>query len=119
MGCRSLTIRGGGEMGFWRAWIAFLAGLSAEPGMVEQERPRAAGAVAVAYATFATDSAPPPSPAPSDCVCGGTCRNGVWKPDGRIEQACPCPKTCKCKSKPAGNPRANTPACPDGRCPVK
>lgn len=105
-------------MGLWQSWLALLASLAAEPQMVEQEHPRAAAAVAVAYASFASDGPAPPSPAPRECICGGTCRGGVWKPDGRIEQPCPCPASCKCKSK-AGNPRANTPACPDGRCPNK
>lgn len=107
----------------WRAWLAFLTWLAADPQMVEQERPRAAAAVAAAYATFAPGTEPAPSPAPRECICGGTCKNGVWKPDGNIEQPCPCPASCKCKSKPgspsAGNPRAITPACPDGRCNVR
>jgi hypothetical protein len=100
-------------MTLWQSILAFLASLAAEPGAVEAEHPRAAAAVAVAYAAYASDDDAPPAPA--ECVCGGTCRNGVWKPDGRIEQPCPC--TCeRCKKKP-GAP-AMVPMCPDGRCRV-
>lgn len=99
-------------MSLWQWILAFLAWLSADPQAIDLERPRAAGAVAVAYAAFAPDAeppAPPAPPAPAECACGGTCVNGYWKPDGRISQVCPCPKTCKCKSK----------ACPDGKCPTR
>jgi hypothetical protein len=92
-------------MSLWQIFIAFLTWLSASPAAVDLEQPRAAAAVAAAYATFA-EAEPEPAPAPSKCVCGGTCKNGVWKPDGRIEQPCPCPATCACKSG----------KCPDGRC---
>jgi hypothetical protein len=89
----------------WRWIVSWLVWLSADPAAIDLEAPRAAAAVAAARASMAT-GAPTPPPAPSDCVCGGTCKNGVWKPDGRIEQRCPCPASCKCKAK----------ACPDGRC---
>ena len=92
-------------MTLWQMLIAFLTWLSASPAAVDLEQPRAAAAVAAAYATFA-EAEPEPAPAPSKCVCGGTCKNGIWKPDGRIEQPCPCPATCQCKSG----------KCPDGRC---
>ena len=89
--------------------IAWLVWLSADPVAVDAEYPKAAAAVIAARASMAVDSQPPaPTPTPSECVCGGTCKNGVWKPDGRIEQRCTC--TCeRCKKKPG---------CPDGRCRV-
>jgi len=96
----------------WQAWLTFLASLAAEPGAVEAEHPRAAAACQAAYATFAVD-APQPAPAPVECVCGQTCVNGMWRPDGRILQPCNC--TCeRCKKKP-GKPAAT---CPDGKCPA-
>lgn len=89
----------------WRMLIAFLTWLSADPTALDTEHPRAAAAVAAAYASMNNEVVPEPAP-PNKCVCGGTCKNGVWKPDGRIEQPCPCPKTCACKSG----------KCPDGKC---
>lgn len=95
----------------WELLIWFLTWLSADPKVINAEQPRAAAAVTAAYATFATEASPPsPAPKPSECVCGGTCKDGYWKPDGRILQKCPCPQTCKCKS---------AAKCPDGRCPPK
>jgi hypothetical protein len=99
-------------LSLWRWLIAFLTWLSMEPNAMDREAPRSAAAVAYAYASLASgDSAPapaPPSPAPSGkCACG--CRDGVWKPDGKITEQCPCPASCPCK---AGK-------CPDGRCPPK
>lgn len=96
-------------MSLWQILLAFLTWLSATPAVVDTEQPRAAAAVAFAYSTFAEEAPPQPEPAPTPnkCVCGGTCKNGIWKPDGRIEQPCPCPATCQCK---VGK-------CPDGRCP--
>lgn len=84
----------------WRWIVSLLVWLSADPAALEQERPRAAAAVNLAAATLRRDSTPPapPAPTPTDCACGGTCKNGVWKPDGRIEMPCPCPKACPCKS---------------------
>lgn len=89
----------------WEWILAWLVWLSADPVAASAEHPRAAAAVAAARASMvAGDHAP--SPTPADCVCGGTCKNGVWKPDGRVEQRCDC--TCeRCKNKPG---------CPDGKC---
>jgi hypothetical protein len=100
----------------WKALLAFLTWLAADPAGPELEHAKAAGAVAVAYAAAAREPGPPPAPpAPPEpapqCACGGTCVNGYWKPDGRILQKCPDPATCPCKAKPAA------PACPDGKCP--
>lgn len=82
----------------WEWLIAFLTWLSADPAVFDDQQPRAAAATQAAYASFAADE-PEPPPAPTKCVCGGTCKNGIWKPDGRIEQPCPCPATCDCKNK--------------------
>lgn len=90
----------------WRWITAFLTWLSADPTALDTEQPRAAAAVAAAYASMNVDAPPAPAPAPSKCVCGGTCKNGIWKPDGRIEQPCPCPTTCPCKQA----------KCKDGTC---
>lgn len=89
--------------------IAWLVWLSADPVALDVEAAKAAAAVAAARASMAVDSQPPaPAPTPSECVCGGTCKNGIWKPDGRIEQPCNC--ACeRCKKKPG---------CPDGKCPT-
>jgi|688.fasta_scaffold533639_2 hypothetical protein len=91
----------------WEWILATLAALSADPVSASLEHPRAAAAVAAARASMvAGDAAPTPTPA--ECVCGRTCVNGVWKPDGRVEQRCTC--TCeRCKKKPG---------CPDGKCRV-
>jgi hypothetical protein len=95
----------------WKWILSWLVWLSAVPAAVDAERPKAAAAVAAARASLAGGGpAPAPTPAPSECVCGGTCVNGKWKPDGRIEQACPCPASCDCK-RPKGA------ECPDGKCP--
>lgn len=91
----------------WILWI--LAWLSSDAAAIDQEAPRAAAAVSAAMASMAPD-APSPTPAPpgpAKCICGGTCRNGIYKPDGHLEHPCPCPKSCPCK---AGK-------CPDGKCP--
>ena len=92
--------------------VAWLVSMSAAPGAVEMEHPRAAAAVAAARASMSTDGAQPTrAPAPAECVCGGTCKNGIWKPDGKIDQRCTC--TCeRCKKKPAA-------PCPDGKCPPR
>lgn len=97
----------------WRWLTAILTWLSADPAAIDREAPKAAAAVAVAYAAIGDDSpAPEPGPAPAACDCGQTCRGGVWKPDGRIEQKCDC--SCdRCRAE-----RAKSPApCPDGKCP--
>lgn len=89
--------------------IAWLVWLSADPVAVDAEHPKAAAAVAAARASMAIDAPPaPPWPAPQECGCGKTCVNGVWKPDGRIEQPCRC-QCERCKKKPG---------CPDGKCRV-
>lgn len=81
----------------WQWFLAWLVWLSSDPTEIDRQAPRAAAAVAAARASMeAGDHSPAPQPA--DCVCGGTCVNGKWKPDGRIEQACPCPVSCNCKS---------------------
>lgn len=93
----------------WEWLIAFLTWLSADPAVFDDQQPRAAAATQAAYASFAADE-PEPPPAPTECVCGGTCKNGIWKPDGRIEKPCPCPATCDCKNKKG---------CMSGSCPKK
>lgn len=93
----------------WEWFLAFLAWLAADPRTVNLEQPRAAAAVAAAYASMAQEEPAPPKPAPTDCVCGGTCKDGYWKPDGVIFQKCPCPAACACK-------QPKKAACPDGKC---
>lgn len=97
-------------MTLWRLLIAFLTWLSADAAAIDAERPKAAAAVAAARACLATSEPTPAPTPPSKCICGGTCVNGFWKPDGRVQIACPCPASCDCK-KPK--------ACPDGKCPTK
>lgn len=101
----------------WQAWLAFLASLAADPTAIDAEHPRAAAACQAAYASMAVD-APGPAPEPESCVCGKTCVNGYWKPDGRILQPCNC--TCeRCQKKP-GQPTViqGGATCPDGKCGV-
>lgn len=43
----------------WQTILALLASWSAEPAAVQKESPRAAAAVAVAYASFAPETVPP------------------------------------------------------------
>ena len=89
-------------MTIYRSILAFLASLSADPADVHREAPRAAAAVAAAYATFAPDVAPTPTPpAPAACGCGGKCVNGVYRPDGRIEMKCEKNCACGCRKSPA------------------
>lgn len=96
----------------WRWIISLLVWLSADPAAIDAERPKAAAAVAAARASLATSGpTPAPGPAPKDCVCGGTCVDGKWKPDGRVLVPCPCPGSCDCKK-----PKAIE--CPDGKCPT-
>jgi hypothetical protein len=86
-------------MSLWQWFVSWLVWLSADPAAIDLERPRAYAAVQVARATLLQDRAPPAPtpPAPTDCDCGATCVRGVWKPDGRVEQACRC--DCKrCQS---------------------
>jgi hypothetical protein len=92
-------------MTLWRYLIAILTWLSADPQAADLEHPKAAAAVSVARASMtpaAPAPTPTPTPTPQDCHCGATCRNGVWKPDGRVEQICRCPcERCK-RSRSAG-----------------
>jgi hypothetical protein len=91
-------------MTLYRSLLAFLASLSADPAEINREPPRAAAAVAAAYASLAPDAAPtpPPPPAPAKCGCGGKCSNGIYRPDGRIEMKCEanCPCGCRKSSAP-------------------
>ncbi len=88
-------------MTLYRSIIAFLASLSADPAEIDREPPRAAAAVAAAYASLAPDVAPTPPPAPSACACGGKCANGQYKPDGRIVMQCERDCPCGCRKSPA------------------
>lgn len=105
-------------MTFWRWLISLLVWLSSEPRAVQLEHPRAAAAVSAARASMATDKPAPPAPtppSPADCGCGQTCRNGVWKPDGRVEQICRCAcERCKKQRQQGRIPDK----CPDGKCPL-
>ena len=52
-------------MTIWHSLIAWLAALSADPAEIDREHPRAAAAVAAAYATFEQPLVPvPPAPKP-------------------------------------------------------
>lgn len=88
-------------MTIYRSLLAWLAALSADPAEIDREPPRAAAAVAAAYATFAPETAPTPPPAPAKCGCGGKCANGQYKPDGRIVMACEKDCSCACRKGPA------------------
>jgi hypothetical protein len=90
-------------MTLYRSLLAFLASLSADPAEIDREPPRAAAAVAAAYASLAPEVAPTPSPAPAPakCGCGGKCAAGVYKPDGRIEMKCEADCPCGCRKSPA------------------
>jgi hypothetical protein len=102
----------------YRAIVGFLVWLSAEPGAVDLERPRAAAAVSAAMASLAkaspTPAPTPPAPKPDECCgeCGG--KGYLVMPDGH-RVACPCPATCPCK--PQKSPQKPA-ACPDGKCPA-
>jgi len=81
--------------------MALAGWLSAPPAVpaIDAEPARCAAAVAVAYAAHAGDApapVPPPPPTP-EAPCGGTCSNGVYRPDGRIEARCgrDCPCGCQ------------------------
>ena len=81
-------------MTLYRSLLAWLAALSADPAEIDREPPRAAAAVAAAYATFVPETAPAPPPAPAACGCAGKCADGRYKPDGKIVMSCEkdCPK---------------------------
>ena len=87
-------------MTIYRSLLAFLASLSADPAEIDREPPRAAAAVAAAYATFAPEAAPTPPPAPAACGCGGKCANGQYRPDGKIVMKCE-PNCPGCRKSPA------------------
>ena len=89
-------------MTIYRSLLALLASLSADPQEIDREPPRAAAAVAAAYASLAPDVAPTPSPAPAKCGCGGKCANGQFKPDGRIVMQ--CEKDCPCGCRKSAGP---------------
>jgi len=86
----------------YRSLLAFLASLSADPAEIDREPPRAAAAVAAAYASLAPEVAPTPPPAPAACACGGKCVNGQFKPDGRIVMSCEKNCPCGCRKKSEG-----------------
>ena len=88
-------------MTIYRTLLAWLAALSADPAEIDREPPRAAAAVAAAYATFAPETAPAPPPAPAACGCGGKCANGQYKPDGKIVMTCEPNCPCACRKSPA------------------
>ena len=89
-------------MTLYRSLVAFLASLSADPAEIDREPPRAAAAVAAAYATFAPETAPTPPPAPAACGCGGKCENGQYRPDGKIVMK--CEKDCSCSCRKSAGP---------------
>jgi len=68
-------------MSLWHYLLAALASLSAEPNAVERERPKAAAAVAIAYAQFAQEE-PVKQEAPKPECKDGKCPppKGVGKP---------------------------------------
>jgi hypothetical protein len=88
-------------MNIYRSILALLASLSADPQEIDREPPRAAAAVAAAYASLAPDAAPTPPPAPAKCGCGGKCANGQYRPDGRIVMSCEKDCPCGCRKSPA------------------
>ena len=81
-------------MTLYRSLLALLASLSADPQEIDREPPRAAAAVAAAYASLAPEVTPTPPPAPAKCAGAGKCSNGIYRPDGRIEMR--CEKDCPC-----------------------
>jgi len=87
----------------YRSLLALLASLSADPTEIDREPPRAAAAVAAAYASLApeTASTPPPTPSPAKCGCGGKCANGQFRPDGKIIMACEKDCPCSCRKIPS------------------
>lgn len=99
----------------YRAVVAFLVWLSAEPGVIDVERPKAAAAVHAAMASMQTDTPAPAPPAPTPDTCCGDCggKGVLVMPDGH-RVACPCPATCKCKQHgvPATSPTSEQPAVP-------
>ena len=88
-------------MTLYRSLLALLASLSADPAEIDREPPRAAAAVAAAYASLAPEVSQTPSPAPAKCGCNGKCQGGKWKPDGTIVQQCESDCPCGCRKSPA------------------
>lgn len=77
-------------MTLWQWIVSILLWLSADPATLGLEQPRAFAAVAAARASMLAEAPPEPAPTPAACDCGQTCVKGVWKPDGRVQQACKC-----------------------------
>jgi hypothetical protein len=96
----------------WQTLIAWLVWLSADPAAINLEAPKAAAAVAAARASMLPEEPAPPAPTPTACDCGSTCVRGIWKPDGRIEQRCPC----KCKRCEAERTKGKAATCTSGTC---
>lgn len=77
----------------WHWLLYVLTWSSADAGLMEAERARTAGSVAVAYATLATEPTPAPSidvqpsSTPACERCDGTGR--IYRPDGGWVK-CPC-----------------------------
>lgn len=88
-------------MTLYRSLLAFLASLSADPAEIDREAPRAAAAVAAAYASFAPETSPAPAPIQA-CGCGGKCESGQYRPDGKIVMA--CDKGCACGCRKSAGP---------------
>ena len=99
----------------WNWIVGLLIWLSAEPSVVQCERPRCCAAVHAARASMCKgDAAPTPKPDEKvQCCkqCNGT--GYLTMPDGHRVK-CPCPPNCPCLKKP-GAPK---PECPDGKCPL-
>ena len=87
-------------MNLYRSILAFLASLSADPAEIDREAPRAAAAVAAAYASFAPETSPAPAPIQA-CGCGGKCESGQYRPDGKIVMKCEANCPCSCRKSPA------------------
>lgn len=108
-------------MTLW-AWLLYiLAWLSADPVEINAIHARAAAAATVARASLLTEKPGPKPPTPTECVCGETCKKGIWKPDGRVEQKCECPCD-RCRLERSSPPKAAQPAasitteCINGSC---
>ena len=91
-------------MTIYRTLLAWLAAMSADPHDIDRAKAKSFASVSAAYATFAPLDPAPAPPAPVDeCGCGGTCKNGEWKPDLKIPQKCKpgcksCPKSAGVKA---------------------
>lgn len=98
----------------WEWLTAFLVWLSAHPHAIESESPHAAGAVACAYAQFATDADPQPAPTPKPGCCDDCGGKGFIVHGDGHKTPCPCPATCRCKAAGA-TLTPDVPAVPEGR----